>query len=127
MTQPNPFIEIFEAAPQMVHEIIVGDEDDGTVFSDALEAMFNQEMANLAEQMPDNDEDQANQLMAEAVQAMMITCFKAGMVYQHEIAPPGENADNIPIVITPDQAGALISGMMTDGASFSLIVDRGQH
>lgn len=129
MTEPqNPFSETFALADtDYVGTILADEHDDGTVFSDALEALFETAMTTLAEQMPDDDEEQANALMSAEVQRLMMLCFKAGMIYQHEVGAPENNEIQIPVFIDADQAGQLVSELVKGDPLLRLVVHRGSN
>lgn len=132
MTEPNTwFEEIFALANgDYVGAITADADDDGTAFPQALASLFEQSMTNLAERMPEDDEESANQMMADEVQRLMTLCFKSGMIYQHEVEAsepdPEVETGAIPVMISTEQAAQLVMGMVAGGAAFRLVVDRGQ-
>ena len=129
--EPNPFAEFFDPALQgLVGPILVDDEDDGSIFDAAVAEQFEAAMTSLAEQMPEGDEEAANELMAHAVQTLMLICFRAGMLFQDRItpeqsAPPDSTA--VPLGLDEDNATEIVRGLISGhGALLRLVVDRGQ-
>lgn len=120
--QPNPLAEFFDSAPG-IGTIVVDEHDDGTIFNDAVVEQFNQTMTWLSEQVPEDDEDAANAMMADAVQGLMITSFKAGMLFQHT---QQQDSAMIDVGIDPEDASAILTGLLGDGATLRLVVERGQ-
>jgi hypothetical protein len=130
--QPNPFAEFFDPHLQaLIGPILVDEQDDGSVFDSAVTEQFEVAMTSLAEQMPEGDEEEANSLMARAVQTLMVDCFRAGMMFQDRITPDSETPDDpetIVVAIHPEEAAQMLMGLMSgEGAALRLVVDRGQN
>lgn len=131
-SEPNPFAQFFDPAQlAMIGPIIVDDEDDGTVFTEAIGDEFQEVMESLSGQVPDDDEAVANTMMSDAVQNLMIRCFRAGMLFQEAITPdqPGAQDDDeaVELAIDPGPATQLVLGLMAgNGAVLRLVVNRGQ-
>lgn len=123
--QENPFAQFFSEI-DMIGPIVVDENDDGTIFSDAIEAEFEVAMSALADQMPEGDEEAANTLMAQMVQSMMVNCFKAGMQFQERITPehPAATSDGTAVLIDEQIAFEIVRGLVGNGVR--LVVDRGQ-
>ena len=122
--EPNPFAQFFDSMQmQAIGPILVDENDDGTIFSDAIEAEFEVAMSALADQMPEGDEDAANALMAQMVQSMMVNCFRAGMLFQNAIEPPVPD-EVTPVLINEQTAFEIVRGLVGNGVR--LVVDRGQ-
>ena len=126
---PNPFARFFNDT-EMVGPILVDDNDDGSVFDAAIVQEFDVAMTALADQMPEGDEEAANALMAQTVQAMMVNCFRAGMLFQHAIDPGSDESDNMAIALEMDEdtATEIVRGLISGhGALLRLVVDRGPN
>jgi hypothetical protein len=138
MTEPEetPYAEILAAVNTTPVQVSLDphEEGDSADFVAAIKHLFAVTIDALS--VPDNDEETANDILGEAVQALMVHSFKAGMLFYDayllpEDALPAADTDGaitIPVPISPATATELVTGLMDEGISLRLVVDRnGPH
>lgn len=110
-----------------VEDNIYGDEDSQNQLSEALTDLFASAMEGF--EVPEDDEERADAMLREIILALMDISFKAGMLY-HSYFVTDEQQDIgtlSPIPISPETATQMVFGLMGDGISLKLVVDRGPH
>ena len=129
----NPFAEALSVDFDEIAKTFVAEGDlVDSLLIDAIQELFSARMANL--EVPDGDEDQANEIMSEAITELMRHCFLGGMVHEYITNPRSDEDEAFPTggsvayaTIDRTQSAAIVLGLMNgDGVTLRLVLDRGQ-
>ena len=140
MTAPNEDENVYYEIINRPIEETLDDPAEDQLFTEAIQAVFEQKMADVV--VPDDDEDAANAVMTETIISLARRCFFSGATYQWlygEARNDKENVESLdeafkvgvtipPVGITPEMATSIVLGLMNgDGVTLKLVVDRGQE